>query len=450
MSIVSGSLGAVMGSNAQRDAARRNEASVTGTNAANVGLDLVSRGAAAPRGIGSGRGRFLLPASVVGTSSAVLPYYFGASESNLANASTDLFNASFGLDSTHSEVPTASNARYVGSGATANIAADRAALARAEAELTSLGTGSANRAARGRVRERINELRNQLVGATAPQSRSGVNPGVGTAINDMIARDAGIVAGYEPQVAAGDQLISDLYSGDVTDAMLAEAKPVQDSRIRLANMERDAGIEALQDKLNEIRTIQAKKGFTGDSLAQQRLEFDARRRIGTDSARARGGAELENAQETQRIQGAGRDLQFRSLDVPFNRAGQRINLANLPAQSAQQRFSAAMAPMNFFRIGGANFQVQGPPERSSVPSAGQIALTGLGSANSTLGRAVLDRYGRPTNTTPTMPPVVEGPNGQSYFNTGSSYQPVVGAAAAAGGAAASSQWYDDVIDSIAY
>lgn len=429
MSILSGTLGAVLGAKSQKDATQATERNVQATNAANILLDIMARGGTIPAQIGG----IKMPAELVGKSSAVLPYYFGGAESDMASAAVQMFNASLGGDY-DAGTTTVRDPRYADpvNGAQ-NEAADRRRLAQLENEVRGRdGVADWLVPALGEEKRRqIAVLQARLNKTT---TSTNVRPDTGAALQNMIRHGEGIVDKYEPQVEAGDQLISDVFSGDVTRAMLDEAAPVQASRIKLANMEKDAGIEALQDKLNEIRTIQAKKGFTGDSLTKHRLEFDARRRIGTDSARAMGGAELENASETARIKGAGRDLQFKSLDAPFNRAGQRLNLDNLPTLTAQQRFSAAMAPMQFFRTGGANFQVQGPPERSSVPGAGQIALTGLGSAGATVGRALLDR----TRTSPeVMAPTVTGPNGQLYYNTGNSYAPAGGMSA---GAAATSAW----------
>lgn len=431
-SIVSGSLAATYGAQSASDAQKSNEASVTQSNASNLILDLIARGAPIPTSIGSGRSRINFPAHLVGQSSAVLPYYFGGAESGLGNAATDLFNASFGLDSTRRSVPTSNLARYADPvSGEANAARDRALLTSLRSQLAAAGN---SRFGNGpRIRERIAILENRLRGATPPEQRSGINPGVGDAMSKIIRDYQAQVAEYQPEFESGNRLISDVFSGELTNQMLGEAAPVQEARIKLANVEKDAGIEALQDKLNEIRTIQGRKGYSGDSSASQRLEFDARRRIGTDSARAMGAAQLTNAQQTQAIQGQGRDLMFRSLDVPYNRAQQSINLSNLPTTAAQQRFSAALSPFQFFRTSPASFNAQPAPERSSVPSDAQIALTALGRGNELAARAYLQNRGQ--NLAGTLPAEYGGagslPNNSSYF--GGAY----------GGAAAAGDGFDD-------
>ncbi len=410
-------VGGILGSNSQRDAQHATERSVTNTNASNLILDLIARGGTIPASIGSGRNKINFPASLVGQSSAVLPYYFGGAESGLGNAATDLFNASYGLDSTRTSVPTSSLARYANpiTGAQ-NLARDQNLLRQLKAQQASGGRNAFGGVDKDLV-NRIATLESRLKAATPNAERSGINPGIGQAIADQVRQYQQQIGEFQPAFEQGNELINNVASGGVTDQMLAEAKPVQDARIQLANMEKDAGISALQDKLNEIKAIQQRKGYSGDSTASQRLEFDARRRIGTDAARAIGGANLTNAQQTEQIQGAGRDLQLRSLDLPVNRAKQSVDLSNLPANAAQQRFQAALAPFQFFRTGPPQLNVAGQPPVSSVPSTGQILATAGGRVGELASAGFLNNWGRPRGINRPDPSFDVAANG-SYLQPG--------------------------------
>lgn len=381
-------IGGILGSNSAKSAQNASERNVTTTNASNLILDLIARGGMIPASIGQGRNKINFPASLVGQSSAVLPYYFGGTEAGLGNAATDLFNASFGLGSTQTTTPSSSLARY------ANPITGAQNLARDQDLLRRLSAKPAAQRSKDEI-NRIATLESRLKAATPAVTRSGINPGIGQAISDQVKAYQAQVGEFQPAFEQGNELVNNVASGEITDQMLAEAKPVQDARIQLANMEKDAGITALQDKLNEIKAIQGRKGYSGDSTASQRLEFDARRKIGTDAARAIGGANLTNAQQTEQIQGQGRDLQLRSLDLPYNRARQSIDLSNLPTSAAQQRFQAALAPFQFFRTGPGNFNVAPQAPVSSVPSTGQILATGGSRAGEVLSAGFLNNWGRP-------------------------------------------------------
>lgn len=391
MSIVSGTTGAILGAQSARDAQNANQKMSRETNATNLLLDLIQRGAPLPENVGGIR----IPPELRGRSASVLPYYFGNTEQGLAAGITDLFNASFGGGST------GTGTTGGGGGATLNALNPQQqatldhvndVIAQKRALLT---PGNSFSPDAEKIRTEIRRLEGSRDAILAQRSVPSVN--IAGGIPNLLRQYQEQIEPYSANFAAGDKLITDTFSGDLTDKVLAEAQPVFSARTKLANARADAGIEALQDKLNEINAIQARKGFTGDSSATNMLQFNARRKIGTDAALERAGTDLTNATEEQSIRNAGRNLMFQSLDVPYNRARQRIQLTDLPTDSASARITRTMQPFNFFKLGQGNFQVQPPPSISAIPSASQIAFTGLGRANEVAGRMLYDRYGRPTN-----------------------------------------------------
>lgn len=78
-------MGAVMSSNAQKDATRTNRKNVKDTNKANLWLNMISRGLPITDEMASSLG---LSADMVGSSSAVLPYYMKGIEKELSAIAT--------------------------------------------------------------------------------------------------------------------------------------------------------------------------------------------------------------------------------------------------------------------------------------------------------------------------------------------------------------------------
>ncbi len=394
MSIVSGTTGAILGAQSARDAQNANQKQSRETNATNLLLDLIQRGAPLPENVGGIR----IPPELRGRSASVLPYYFGNTEQGLAQGITDLFNASFGGGGSTGTGTTGGG----GAGSTlhalnpqqqATLDHVNDVLAQKRRLLSDPSNAYSPDAAKTRAEIRALEGSRDAILA----QRSAPSVDIAGGIPNLLRQYQEQITPYNANFAAGDQLITDTFTGDLTNKVLEEAQPVFSARTKLASARADAGIEALQDKLNEINAIQARKGFTGDSSAQNLLQFNARRKIGTDAALERAGTDLTNATEEQSIRNAGRTLQFQSLDIPYNRARQRIQLTDLPTDSASARLNRTMQPFNFFKLGQGSFQVQPPPTISAIPSASQIGFTGLGRANEVAGRIIYDRNGRPTN-----------------------------------------------------
>jgi hypothetical protein len=201
----------------------------------------------------------------------------------------------------------------------------------------------------------------------AIQERNG-SPGL------QIANYDALLGKYQPSVDANDQLAADLASGRMTNQTLAEAQPVFNARTNMAESKRNAGLEALRQTLSEIDSIQAGKGYSGDSTGKRMARFNARREIGTQSAADFAGANLANAQEKQAIQSGGRSLQLSNINLPDTLARAAINRTRLPGQAATATQGDAMAPFDFFKLQPANYKSPNP--LNAMPdTAGSIANT---------------------------------------------------------------------------
>lgn len=195
--------------------------------------------------------------------------------------------------------------------------------------------------------------------------------------DSQIADYQRLVDQYGPANASNQKLVNDLSSGRLTDQALTERAPVFGQRLANAGSNRNAGIEALQDTLNEIDAIQAGKGFAGDTVGSRTLRFNARRAIGTQSAQDLGQAKLQNATDTANIQDTGRALRLSNLSLPDQMLQSAITRKQIPAAGVVQAQGTAMAPFKFFDIGpGAPTQYK-PFQFQPQVSTGQIVAQGV-------------------------------------------------------------------------
>jgi hypothetical protein len=196
-------------------------------------------------------------------------------------------------------------------------------------------------------------------------------------IFDVLSADANaqsigdLRASSERYRGAFDQARQDtlgVFDGSVTDEELAAAQPVAAARIKLANAKKDAGLEALQEKLNEIKAIQNRKGYTGDSLASQRLRFDATRKVLGDAAIDRSNAELANAMESSGIRRAGIQRRLSSGNLPLDQLRRETQFADMPGENLRSRAESNISIFNPFRVNGGFQTIQRPDQVEASPS----------------------------------------------------------------------------------
>jgi hypothetical protein len=189
----------------------------------------------------------------------------------------------------------------------------------------------------------------------------------------LFSRYSDINESMAPAIAAGDETVNRVFNGGITDERLGNLRPVFAARTGVA---RDSGMEALNETLNEITNIQARKGFTGDSLAANRLRFDARRKIGSDVAMVG----LQNKTEEAGVRNAGIDLRLANLNTPLRRAQDKITFSAAPASAVGDYYQRRLNPFSFFRIGTQPFQAAPLPKVEANATSSQIAANSISQA----------------------------------------------------------------------
>lgn len=203
---------------------------------------------------------------------------------------------------------------------------------------------------------------------------------IGGTPEEKMALYEDMMAQYEPANQASRQMVVDLVTGKVTDMNLADAKPVFEARIGAASARRDAGLEALQETLNEIDSIQAGKGYSGDSTGKRMLRFGARRSIGSQAGLDFANAKLENAEDERNIRTQGRQQQLSSLDLARKQAGSDIAFDQLAEQGVVDSYNRSIQPFSSFNIGTHEF-TKPAPYVDSPDTTGAIASTAAGAIN---------------------------------------------------------------------
>ena len=197
---------------------------------------------------------------------------------------------------------------------------------------------------------------------------------------------------YQPSFDANDALAQQLATGQTTQQMLAEQAPVSAQNLANVQTQKNAALTALQQTLNDIDTIQARKGFTGDSSASQALKFNARLGIANQTSQALGQAQFQNAQAVQGIQQTGRNMQLQDINLPNSLATAAIARKGLPALSTTQNFNTALQPFSFFNIGRTQpTTINNLPTIPPATGTGQIVGQTLGAVGGAASNALLQR-----------------------------------------------------------
>lgn len=190
-----------------------------------------------------------------------------------------------------------------------------------------------------------------------------------------------IMARYQPQFAATEKLGSDIFNNNLTNELLSYEAPVAASRLEGVQTRKNAALEALQQTLNEIDSIQSRKGYTGDSLGSNLLKFNARARIASGSAQDLANAKLQNAQDEQAIKTSGVNLKLGNINLPDQLLQSAFARTDLPAQTLSKSYQTSLTPFSMFNLGPgqpANFSQM--PAVTAVPTNAGIAATTASSA----------------------------------------------------------------------
>lgn len=204
----------------------------------------------------------------------------------------------------------------------------------------------------------------------------------------LMARYQAIIDSSMPTVRAGDNFVSSIYSGGLEKDLLADAAPVEAARLALADTQAQGIDVALSEERNRIAAEDAAKGYTGGSSFVNNRMLESTLNARNAAAASKAGAKLENEMGTAGIKANMKDLQLKSLGLPFERANAEINLRESPTNAVINRVTNAQAPLNFFRIAPGNPPQAQAAQYPAMPSVGAI----IAQAGGQLGNTVAQYY----------------------------------------------------------
>lgn len=203
---------------------------------------------------------------------------------------------------------------------------------------------------------------------------------------DQIAANQAVVQGQLPAMTAGDQLVNQLFTGELANQQVANIAPVIAARGQVAAAQKQGILEGLSVRLNALAADRARAGYTGGGSTLQRNLLTAATIPALQGAATVGAqADLANATDVANIRNQDLATRLGNLNLPLSQAANRIQLNTLPVTATGQNFQTALQPFNWFRIAPAAYQNQRPPLVTPVGTPGQFAAQAGGQFASTIG-----------------------------------------------------------------
>lgn len=210
-----------------------------------------------------------------------------------------------------------------------------------------------------------------------------------------------------------NNLIGDLYSGELKNRRQASLKPVKQARISAAESSMSGIDQALDETLASINAAEARKGFYGGSGFRDKQMLRATTGARQGAAETMSAARLQNAIDDLGLDESDISMMFQNFDQPIKSAALMAQLKNLPYAAASDRFNSALAPLNFFRISEASPVYRNVAAQNPAPMTSNTGML-VGGATNAVGQAVGDFFG----TQAVLQALKGSGSGGSSFNSG--------------------------------
>lgn len=271
-----------------------------------------------------------------------------------------------------------------------------AAGATAYAASSASASASAAQAANANNIKNTNQLNYQMFQQSRGSTGSALLPVYATAAEKQLYNDTlstydatgaiqptgaqlqAIVAQQQAAQNGANTAGANLFNGNLENQLLAAQAPVYQAQLQAAQTQKQGTLEALQQTLNNIKSIQAGKGYAGDSFGNNLLTFQAHQGANTNIANTFSQANISNAQAQQGIKSGVLSTQLSNLNIPGQLASNNVGLASLAGNQLatnQAQRNSLFAP---FMIGNKGFTYQNLPTVNPVASTGQIAGQAVG------------------------------------------------------------------------
>ena len=201
---------------------------------------------------------------------------------------------------------------------------------------------------------------------------------------ERLAQLEGVASMFDKTRKVAGDAVGAVFDGTMTQEELTNMEGLKAARLGEAQVVRQSGKEALEEQLKSINAGQRSRGFSGDSLAQNQLEFDARRKIGTDAAMVEARAKIQNEQGDAAIRNSGVGRRLANVNAPNQLMESTIAAESAASRGLMREQEQAMSGFNRFM-----FEQPGTYNPTPLPTVQPIAGNGaiFGTALSGLGKA---------------------------------------------------------------
>lgn len=195
-----------------------------------------------------------------------------------------------------------------------------------------------------------------------------------------------------PSLNAGDQLVHQLFSGELENQQVANIAPVLAARGDVAKAQKQGILEGLMVRLNALSADRARQGYTGGGSAfQKNLLIGSTIPALQGAATVGAQADLSNATDVANIRNAAIATRLNNLGLPMQSVSNRVALKQLPGVAAGAAYRNAVAPLDWFKLNMSEITPFRSPTVTPVPGMGQIVGSAISSGASTLGNYFANR-----------------------------------------------------------
>jgi hypothetical protein len=197
---------------------------------------------------------------------------------------------------------------------------------------------------------------------------------------------------FQPTIDAATGTVIDLYNGNLLEQEQGLLLPLENERVNAAKTQRQSGLEALQETLNQIEATNRARGFSGDSLSSNLLKAESRRRIAGDAANTMSTARIQNASD--RFQLGRNDINRRisNVNLPMETARSAQSFNNFASNQVLRGEQDRQGAFNWFRLQPGAFQNKFQDRVEPVATTGQLIGQAVGSLGKSVANYAADSY----------------------------------------------------------
>lgn len=194
-----------------------------------------------------------------------------------------------------------------------------------------------------------------------------------------------IISASRPAAESANATVGNIFDGGLLRQEQNNLAPVLATRNESAKVKSASWLDALRDTLGQIDTTMGRKGFTGDSMVKNILNFNARQRYYGSVADTTADANMRNAMDVFGQKQGDITRRLASLNLPYTQAQQNVQLYDLPERATLDSTAQRNNLLSQFRIAPNAFQYQSLPKVDANVNPFQIAANNIGGAGQQVG-----------------------------------------------------------------